>query len=227
VELDERGANHVTRVLRMQPGDEIVLFDGKGGEFQASLERTERKKTFARVGEFIEREVESPLSVILAQGISRGERMDYTIQKAVELGVTEIIPLLTERTVVQLKGERLTKRQQHWQGVAISACEQCGRNRIPLVHAPLTLASWLDQQDHGGLRLVMEPRAVGTLANNAPPQEPVVLLAGPEGGLAATEIDWAKKAGFTGIRLGPRVLRTETAAIAMLAALQALWGDFR
>ena len=152
--------------------------------------------------------------------------MDYTIQKAVELGVSRIIPLFTEHCGVQLQGERLEKRVKHWQGVVVSACEQCGRNRIPPVDTPATLTQWLAMPGEG-LRLVLAPDAEYSLAQLPAPSGPVTLLIGPEGGLSDQEIALAKQAGYTGLRLGPRILRTETAAVAALAAMLGTWGDFR
>ncbi|MBX3666722.1 MAG: 16S rRNA (uracil(1498)-N(3))-methyltransferase, partial [Burkholderiales bacterium] len=170
---------------------------------------------------------ESPLQVTLAQAVSSGERMDYTIQKAVELGATAVQPLLAERCVVRLSGERAAKKRLHWQGVAVSACEQCGRDVVPEVRPLLGLRDWLQQPGPaGGLRLLLAPGAATGLRDLSRPADGITVLAGPEGGLAPAEADDAVRAGFTPLRLGPRVLRTETAAVALLAALQALWGDF-
>jgi 16S rRNA (uracil1498-N3)-methyltransferase len=189
------------------------------------LHGIDRNRAEVSVGNYIVRETESPLHVTLAQGVSRGERMDYTIQKAVELGVTRIVPLISERCEVRLEGERLTKRVQHWQAVAASACEQCGRNRVPPVLAPVPLNSWLAEPVHG-LRLVLNPLAPATLTSLSTPDDRLItLLIGPEGGLSDAEVKRAQQSGFVGIRLGPRILRTETAAVTALSALQMLWGD--
>jgi 16S rRNA (uracil1498-N3)-methyltransferase len=226
IELNDTAANHVARVLRLPAGAPLILFNGSGGEFAATLAAIDKRRVFVEVGSFQDQEREPPLQIWLAQGVSRGERMDYTIQKAVELGVSRIIPLFTEHCGVQLRGERLEKRIKHWQGVAISACEQCGRNRIPPVDAPVTLTQCLAMPG-GGLRLVLAPDAEYSLAQLPAPGGPVTLLIGPEGGLSDPEIALAKQAGYAGLRLGPRILRTETAAVAALAAMLGTWGDFR
>lgn len=228
IELREGAANHVARVLRLGPGDRLVLFDGSGGEHAATILETGKRSVRVRLGAFSGRERESPLDITLAQGISRGERMDYAIQKAVELGVKRIVPVQTHRTQGRLKGERLERKLRHWRGIAISACEQCGRNRVPVIEPPLTLTAWL----HGLAplparthRLVLSPTAGKTLPE-LPPATGATLLIGPEGGLTEEETGLACRQGFTGVRLGPRVLRTETAAVAALSAIQTLWGDF-
>lgn len=223
--LDANAARHVTRVLRLRAGDPIVLFNGEGGEYSAELAEIGREETTARVQQFTDRETESPLQLHLAQGISRGERMDYVIQKAVELGVSSLTPLLTERCVVQLRGERLARRLAHWQGVIISACEQCGRNRLPVLHPAYTLMDWLAVAPAGGPRLVLAPHADAGLYALGDTLAEACLLIGPEGGLSETEIQAAQTQGFRAMRLGPRVLRTETAAVSALSALQVMWGD--
>lgn len=225
VQLHDTAANHVARVLRLPPGAPLILFNGQGGEFAAVIEAIDKRRVLVRVGVHHQRDCEPPLDVWLAQGISRGERMDYTVQKAVELGVKRIIPLFTERCGVQLGGERLDKRVQHWQAVVISACEQSGRNHVPEIAAPRTLPAWLAEPATGPA-LVLDPEADTTLGALPAPNGPVRLLIGPEGGLTDHEIAFAKQAGYTGLRLGPRILRTETAAVAALAALLARWGDF-
>jgi len=219
--LDSSAAQHVTRVLRLKPGAELVLFNGEGGEYPAVLEAS----ATARLGAWRVVECESPLAITLVQGISRAERMDYTIQKAVELGVTHIVPVFAARSVVELRGERLQRRLQHWQGVAIGACEQCGRNRVPAIDTAVDLGDWLRRPVTETLRLVLNHRATGSLGALTRPTA-LTLLIGPEGGLDDAEIAQAERIGFIGMRLGPRVLRTETAALTALAALQTLWGDF-
>jgi 16S rRNA (uracil1498-N3)-methyltransferase len=226
IELSDTAANHVARVLRLPAGAPLILFNGSGGEFAATLAAIDKRRVLVDVGSFQDEEREPPLPIWLAQGVSRGERMDYTIQKAVELGVSRIIPLFTEHCGVQLHGERLEKRVKHWQGVVIGACEQCGRNRIPQIDCPLTLTRWL-QAPAEGLRLVLAPDAEHSLAQLPSPVGPVTLLIGPEGGLSDQELALAKEAGYRGLRLGPRILRTETAAVAALAAVLGTWGDFR
>ena len=218
-------ARHAARALRLAEGDSITLFNGQGGEFEARIERIHKDEVAVSVAEFSDVERESRLRVMLAQGISSGERMDYTLQKAVELGVSVIQPIAAKRSVVKLAGERADKRVAHWQGVVASACEQCGRNQVPAVEAPLTLANWLGQHT-GGRLLFLSPLADARLANLPRPTGTDCLVAGPEGGFEADEIAALNAAGAQGVRLGPRVLRTETAALAALAAMQTLWGDF-
>ncbi len=221
VTLDGTAANHITRVLRLKPGADLVLFNGEGGEYPAVLEAAAK----ARLGAWRAVECESPLAITLVQGISRAERMDYTIQKAVELGVTRIVPVFATRSVVELRGERLQRRMQHWRGVVVGACEQCGRNRVPALDAAMDLQDWLRREEAPSLRLVLNHRADAIL-KTLPHPTALTLLIGPEGGLDDSELAQAERAGFIGMRLGPRVLRTETAAVTALAALQTLWGDF-
>lgn len=224
VALEGEAANHVARVLRLRPDAAVTLFDGRGGEHAAVLREVHKKAVTAEVGAFVERDAESPLPITLIQGVSKGERMDFTVQKAVEMGVARIKPVFTARSVVRLEGERLERRRRHWQGVAISACEQCGRNRVPEVATPVALDAWLAAPPPG-LCLLLHHEADAGLDALTPPPAGVVLLIGPEGGLNEAERRTARDAGFRHLRLGPRVLRTETAAIAALAALQARWGD--
>lgn len=218
-------ARHAARALRLAADDPVTLFNGRGGEYAARIERIHKDEVAVSVTGFDEIERESRLRVMLAQGISSGERMDYTLQKAVELGVTAIQPIAAKRSVVKLAGERADKRVAHWQGVVASACEQCGRNRVPVVAAPLTLAAWLGQHGAGRL-LFLSPLAESRLADLPGPTATDCLVAGPEGGFEPDEIAALQAAGAIPVRLGPRVLRTETAALAALAAMQALWGDF-
>lgn len=227
MELDERGAHHVGRVLRMKTGARLRLFDGRGNEAEACLVSVEKRRVSARIGVLLDRAVESPLRLVLGQGISRGERMDFTLQKSVELGVSRIVPLWTEHSQVQLEGQRLDKRMEHWRGVIISACEQSGRNVLPELATPVRLSEWVAELDGEELGLLLDPLQSATLAELPAPGGVVRLLVGPEGGLSDSETGRAREAGFVGVRLGPRILRTETAALATLAALQALWGDFR
>lgn len=218
-------ARHAARALRLGVDDAITLFNGRGGEYAARIERIHKDEVAVAVTGFAEIERESRLQIRLAQGISSGERMDYTLQKAVELGVAAIQPIAAKRSVVKLAGERADKRVAHWQGVVASACEQCGRNRVPEVAPPLPLAQWLG--GHGGGRLLfLSPQAERRLAELPPPTGIDCLVAGPEGGFEADEIAALKAVGAVPVRLGPRVLRTETAALAALAAMQTLWGDF-
>ena len=218
-------ARHAARALRLAEGDAIALFNGRGGEFAARIERIHRDEVAVSITGFADIERESRLRVMLAQGISGGERMDYTLQKAVELGVAAIQPISAKRSVVKLAGERADRRVAHWQGVVASACEQCGRNQVPVVAPPLPLAHWLGQQK-GGRLLFLSPLAEARLADLPPPAAQDWLVAGPEGGFEADEIAALHAAGAVPVRLGPRILRTETAALAALAAMQVLWGDF-
>lgn len=226
VELPEPVARHAVRVLRLPPGAPMVLFDGRGGEYPAHIERIERDRVYAELAAWRDVERESSLHVTLVQALQAGEKMDFTIQKAVELGVRNIVPVESRRSVMRLAGERASKRVAHWQGVAASACEQCGRNQVPLV-APLEkLDNWLARPAQGVLRLMLAPDAEQSLAD-LPPASEIQLLIGAEGGLDPQEMLAAKQAGFQAVRMGPRVLRTETAGLAALAVIQALWGDFR
>lgn len=224
VALSDSAANHVARVLRLPVGALLTLFNGEGGAYTATLHEVGKRSVAARVEAFIDHEVESPLAITLAQGIAKGERMDYAIQKATELGVVRVVPVITERCNVRLSDERWEKKLQHWQAVAVSACEQCGRNRIPAIAEPLTLAAWLSQ-DNNELRLTLDPQAGGGITALDETPHHVSLLVGPEGGLSDGELSAAQRAGYRGIQLGPRVLRTETAGVAALAVLQARWGD--
>ena len=225
--LPDVKAHHVMHVLRLAPGDPVLLFDGRGTVHDAVITSCARGAVSVRVSASRSEDRESPLQVTLAQAVSSGERMDYTIQKAVELGVSAVQPLLSERCVVRLSGERAAKRVLHWQNVVAAACEQCGRNRVPEVLPLLSLRDWLEQPaTTDGLRLLLAPGAATGLRELPRPAGVVTVLAGPEGGLTATEAEDAGRAGFLPLRLGPRVLRTETAAVALLAAMQTLWGDF-
>ena len=219
-------AHHVARVLRLAPGDALTLINGDGAEYDAVVVRIAGDAVTVKVGDARSCARESPLEIVLGQALSSGERMDYTVQKAVELGVAAIHPLAAARSVVRLTGERAEKRVAHWQAVAVSACEQSGRNHVPPV-APVTeLAAWLERPAAGALRLLLSPAGATGLRDLPRPAASIVLLAGPEGGFTPEEEAAARHCGFAPVRLGPRVLRTETAAVAALAALQALWGDF-
>ncbi len=218
-------ARHAARALRLAVGDPVTLFNGHGGEYAARIERIGKKEVVVVVLNFSGSERESGLDVMLAQGISSGERMDYTLQKAVELGVTAIQPIAAKRSMVKLSGERAERRVAHWQGVAASACEQCGRNRVPKIASPLSLAAWLAHRPSSRL-LFLSPHAASSLSDLPAPAERQILVVGPEGGLDPDEIAALESSDAIAVRLGPRVLRTETAALAALAAMQTLWGDF-
>jgi 16S rRNA (uracil1498-N3)-methyltransferase len=226
VDLPEPVARHAVRVLRLPPGAAVVLFDGRGGEYDARIERIERDRVVAALGAWRDVERESGLAVTLIQAVQAGEKMDYTVQKAVELGVSHIVPVDSRRSVTRLSGERAARRVAHWQGVAAAACEQCGRNQVPQL-APLEkLENWLARPANGTLRLILAPDAEQALVD-LPPVNNVQMLIGAEGGLDPQEIVAAQQVGFRAVRMGPRILRTETAGLAALAAMQALWGDFR
>lgn len=222
-DLEPGPSQHIARALRMQVGDELVLFDGHGGEYPSIISTLERKRVSVTTGKYRDANHESPLAIHLGIAISRGERMDWVVQKATELGVSKITPLLTERTEVKLTGERAEKKIRHWQQVAISACEQCGRNRVPEIASLLALSPWLADSD-ADRKLVLHHRADDSSADGSSPTS-LALLVGPEGGLSEFEIGSAETAGFLSLRLGPRVLRTETAPLAAIAILQARWGD--
>jgi 16S rRNA (uracil1498-N3)-methyltransferase len=227
VKLPAAGAYHVARVLRMREGAPLILFDGMGGEYQAEITRVDGDAVSARLMHQTPGTAESPLKVTLVQGVSRSERMDWTLQKATELGVTSIAPVLSARSVVRLDEKQAAKKQAHWQAIVIGACEQCGRTRVPNVMTPLPLRNYFANVKKEGLRLVLSPSAPGSLAGLASLPNKVELLIGPEGGLDDDELNAARGAGFTPVRLGPRVLRTETAAVVALSVLQALWGDLQ
>ena len=221
--LPEDSAHHAVHVLRVRTGDDIVLFNGRGGEYPSRIAAIERLKVLVDILSHDPVERESPLRVTLVQGVSAGEKMDFTIRKAVELGVAEIRPVLAAASVARPKGERAAARQGHWQRVAIAACEQCGRNRIPVVH-PLVDADRFNDEGRN-VKLLLSPRSelrFSTLKFNSD----ITLAAGPEAGFNADEEAAFLRARFVPVKLGPRVLRTETAALAALAALNALAGDF-
>jgi 16S rRNA (uracil1498-N3)-methyltransferase len=227
VRLDEKASHHLARVLRASVGEALTLFNGQGGEYTAIITQIDKKAVQVQLNDFNPREAESPLNIHLAQGLARGEKMDYIIQKAVELGVKKVIPLITERCNVRLEGEREEKRLQHWQSVAISACEQSGRNTLPEVTPPQILKTWLPQAKANQC-FVLSPQATPKLTNiDLPSDAIVILLIGPEGGLSDQEIAAAINQGFQPLNLGPRILRTETAPLAAITLLQSVYGDMK
>ena len=228
VSLPKDAAHHALRVLRMSEGDAVSLFNGDGQVYRAKILRCDKQDVAVLIEQGQAAAAnESPLPVLLLQGISSGERMDFTLQKSVELGVAAIQPIQAERSVVKLTGERLEKRLRHWQNIVIAACEQCGRNVVPEVLPAQGLMQWLGEPTSGGaLRIHLAPEAEWGLRDLEKPSGPVILAVGPEGGFSEPEQIALRQCGFVAVRLGPRVLRTETAALAALAALQTCWGDF-
>jgi 16S rRNA (uracil1498-N3)-methyltransferase len=224
-QLDKAASNHLLKVLRLKNHQVFTLFNGKGGEYTVTLEIS-GKAAIAHVAEHTLTDNESNLEIHLYQGISKGERMDFAVQKSVELGVSKITPVFCSHTVVNLKDDRVEKKLQHWQAIAISACEQSGRNIIPEITAPLDFKSLL-AHDTSGLRILLDPLSTSTLRSLQPSNNKLSFLIGPEGGLTEEEISQATHVGYSGIRLGPRVLRTETAAIAAITSAQLLWGDLQ
>jgi len=223
--LDVAASHHLARVLRLTPGDCIYLFDGTGGEYRSVVRSIDRGVVRVRSEVFDPVERESALPVGLAQIVSSGERMEFTIRKAVELGISWIQPLTGRRGKVRLAGERVERRIAHWRRVAVSACEQCGRNRVPLIRPLTDLVVWLGEVPRTAQRLILDPNAERSLSAAGPLAGEVILLAGGESGFATEETEAAVFSGFAPVHLGPRVLRTETAGLAALAAIQALWGD--
>ncbi len=225
ITLPAEAQHHLVVVLRRIRGDQVILFNGRGGEYRAELENVGKRTATARLLGFNEISRESRLSVTLAQAVSKGERMDYTIQKAVELGVTRIQPLVTDHGVVKLSEERWQRKQEHWQSIAIAACEQSGRTHVPKVAPVLDIRDWLTQCPPDALKLLLALDADTLMGELKHKDEPVVLLVGPEGDFSDIEKHLADLAGFSSLSLGPRLLRTETAGVVALSVMQALWGD--
>jgi len=223
--LEAPASKHLLSVLRLKPDALVTVFDAAGREFEACLVGIEKHRACVLIKSEIQTCSESPLKIILAQGISRSERMDFTLQKSVELGVSEIMPVMTERSVVRLDEGNAARKQHHWQQIVISACEQSGRTRLPALHAPISLQGLFVKQVNA-IKLLLDPEARGSLrALQRPVDKPVLLLVGPEGGLSDAEREAAGRTDFLGVRLGPRILRTETAALVALSLLQDRWGD--
>ncbi len=224
IALHDDAAGHVGRVLRMKEGQEVLLFDGSGAEFPGHLKEVGKKRVTVTITDRIERSSESPLDLHLGQVISRGDKMEFTIQKSVELGVNTITPLISERCGVKLDQKRFEKKLAQWQKIAISACEQCGRNTVPEIRPIMQLEEWC-AEEYQGLKLNLHPRAKYSINTLPAPVEQVRLLIGPEGGLSADEITMTRDYHFEETLLGPRVLRTETAALTAITALQVRFGD--
>jgi 16S rRNA (uracil1498-N3)-methyltransferase len=230
VELPPEPAAHLARVLRARSGDELTLFNGDGREFAGAVEAVRGSRVSASVGAALCAERESPLALTLLQCLPRGDRMDLIVQKSTELGVSRIQPVLSRRSVVRLDAKQAGSKTQHWRAIAISACEQCGRNRLPVIDPPLELIDHLSAAEGSraaapGLRLVLEPGMSEALPHD--PGGGIELAIGPEGGFAAEELEAMRLAGFQRVALGPRILRSETAAIAAIAWLQTRYGDMR
>ena len=241
VKLSDNAATHATRVMRLNVGDKLFLFDGSGNDYECELISVQKNASLAKVLSAIAVKNESPINITLLLGISAGDRMDIGLQKAVELGVNKIAPIKTERSVVKLDEEKAKKRLLHWQNVVIAACEQSGRAILPLIETPVTLSAWLQANIHAAsgdvkmisaltgtksTRILLDPLAEKKLADLPKPGGAIELLIGAEGGLSANEIALSQQFGFIGVQLGQRILRTETAPLAAIAAMQTLWGDF-
>jgi 16S rRNA (uracil1498-N3)-methyltransferase len=226
IKLPENAAIHSTRALRLEIGDAAILFNGDGHNYLAELIFIKKNEVIAKINDMIAVKNESPIKVILAQAISSGDRMDFTIQKAVELGVTEIQPIASQRSVVKLSSDRADKRREHWQNVVNSACEQSGRAFVPKVAKPMTLANWLATKPDAQTKVTLSPTANVSFKELTTPKGNICLLVGAEGGLTDDEISLAALEGFIPVRLGNRILRTETAPLAAIATMQTIWGDF-
>lgn len=232
VDLPKDVAHHLARVLRKRVGDALILFNGQGGEYPAVIESLSKSNVTVQVLSHESIERESPIAVSLVQGVSRGEKMDFTIQKAVELGVSHIQPITTQHGNVQLDQKRWAKKHEHWRKTIISACEQCGRNTLPTLAEPQSFSAFLEHCARDAFGLILDPRATQTVSSVFDQEtdhsvKRIQFVIGPEGGLSPEEIAALQGAGFQGIQLGPRVLRTETAALAVIAMLQTQLGDFR
>jgi 16S rRNA (uracil1498-N3)-methyltransferase len=226
IELTGDPAHYIGRVLRLGPHDQLTLFDGRGGEYPATILSVGRNNVRVSVDSHVDRNVESSLAIHLLQGISRGDRMDFVVQKVTELGVQRITPVITEYSVVKLEPKRAEKRLHHWRGISASACEQSGRNALPAIEAPLPLRTWIGENfEESGARVILKPGGNNSIRSVGPKIDRLVLLIGPEGGFSDAEYELAEATGFRAIGFGKRILRTETAAVAAIAALQALYGD--
>lgn len=223
ITLDEEASHHLSRVLRMPEGARLIIFNGESGEYQATIVKNNKHHTQVKIQKFIHQYHPSPLKIHLGQVMSRGDKMDFTIQKAVELGVNEITPLISSRCEVKLSGERIEKKQDHWKKIIISACEQCGRTDIPILNKIQTLHDWAPSLS-SSLKLMCHPES-HTRFKELKIENEVSILIGPEGGFSEDEIELAKTAQFHLMQLGPRILRTETAGLTIISILQGLWGD--
>jgi 16S rRNA (uracil1498-N3)-methyltransferase len=226
VELRDERARYVSRVLRLRPDDRVTLFDGCGAEYPATIASLRKDVVILTVVDRFDVDRESSLHISLLQGVSRGERMDFVVQKTTELGVARITPLLTDYSVVKLDEKRTLKKTKHWRGVAASACEQCGRNVLPVIDPPIGLRNWLgENMQDDNRRFILQPGAEASIGDVDGRTDSITVLVGPEGGFSEAEYDLATDCGFRAVGLGPRILRTETAAVAIITALQTLFGD--
>lgn len=221
--LPREQSHHIATVLRMSPGEEVIVFNGQGGEYDGLIDSVQKHSVLLKIQKWRDVNRESPLSIVLAQGISRGERMDYTIQKATELGISEIQPMFTEYCTIRLAADRVEKKLAHWQAIAVGASEQSGRNKVPLIRSPLPFSAVL--RSSGNLMIGDTEGGKPIKAVLGPIRSPIVLLIGPEGGFSEAEIAAAIQAGAQSISLGPRILRTETAGLVAAALLQSYFGD--
>jgi len=224
IELPADIAHHLSNVLRLRVAQPLVLFNGQGGEYMAHMTLVEKKRVQVLVDTYTDIHRESPLSITLAQGISRGQKMDYTIQKAVELGIQRIVPILNERTSIRLSDDRKRKKHEHWQKIIIAACEQCGRNSLPVLDPPIACRQWVEM-DTNPVKIILDPQAEHGIMDISMSENTMTVLIGSEGGLDTDEIALAEACGYTRVSLGKRILRTETAAVVALAVCQNLWGD--
>lgn len=224
LDLDSQASTHLIKVLRLNTGAELRLFNGDGCEYLAHITIANKKNAQVKINQVLSTQANINFPLHLGQVVSKGDRMDFTIQKATELGITDITPLWSERCDVRLKGERLEKKMEHWKKVAISACEQSGRNHIPTIHPAMTYHEWASKVV-ADTKLILHTRDQKPLSEIIPPNS-VALLVGPEGGFTDDEVSLCIQHNFTGLTLGPRILRTETAALAALSVFQYLWGDF-
>ena len=224
--LGTDATHHLLNVLRVKPGESIAVFNGTGGYYDAAIVEIGKHRIVVEIREFHPDDFESTLHLTLAQGISRGQKMDMTLQKSVELGVDTIIPVQSQYCSTRLKGEQLKKRMAHWQKILIAACEQCGRNRLPALQEPVDFSEYVSaRQDH--LKIILNPYSSAGLTGLMMDSDRVIVMTGPEGGFSQEEISLSEQFGYHGVSLGPRILRTETAAIAAITTCQVLWGDFR
>jgi 16S rRNA (uracil1498-N3)-methyltransferase len=224
VTLTQDSTNHLANVLRLKEGHPIVLFNGDGNEYSAHLDVVKKREVTAFVNAKLSLSVESPLTIHLGQGVSKGDRMDLVLQKSVELGVHEITPIITERCVVKLSPDRWLKKQAQWEKIIISACEQSGRNIVPKLHPVIPMKDWI-KQSTTELRLTLDPKSEQRISHLNYQHQGFRLLIGPEGGLSEKEVYYAEESGYQSISMGPRILRTETAALTSLAILQSHFGD--